>query len=58
MKVVPWNVRGACSPQKNYILWKTLFSREWDILCVVEHKCHNLGGSITHWRGYLVYYTG
>ena len=57
MKVVSWNVRGTC-PQKNYILWKTLFSRECDIPFAVEHKCHDLARSVTHWHGYSIYYVG
>ena len=28
MKVVTWNVRGACSPHKKYILWETFLSIE------------------------------
>ena len=28
MKLVSWNVRGAYSPHKKYILWKTLFDKE------------------------------
>ena len=39
MKVVTWNVTGACSPHKKYMLWETLLSRECDILCAIEHKC-------------------
>ena len=58
MKVVSWNMRATCSPQKNYILWQTLFSKEWDILCAVEHKCRDLVGYVTHWCGYSIYYAG
>ena len=47
MKVVSWNVRGASSPPKKYyILWKTLFDKEWDVLCAMEHKSHDLVGSV------------
>ena len=48
-EVVTWNVRGTCSP---YILWKTLLSRKWDILCAVEHKCHELVGLTIQLCGY------
>ena len=58
MKVVTWNVRGACSPHKKYILWETLLSKEWDVLCAVEHKCHELAGSTVHLRGYSSFYAG
>ena len=58
MKVVTWNVRGACSPHKKYLLWETLLSNEWDILCAVEHKCHELAGSTVHLRGYSSFYAG
>ena len=58
MKVVSWNVRGASSPHKKYILWKTLFDKDWDVLCVVEHKCHDLERSVLHLRGYSAYYAG
>ena len=51
MKVVTWNVRGACSPHKKYLLWETL-------LCEVEHKCHELAGSTVHLRGYSSFYAG
>ena len=52
MKVVTWNVREVCSPHKKLILWETLLSKEWDVLYGVEHKCHELVGSIVHLRGY------
>ena len=58
MKVVTWNVRGACSPDKKYILWETLLSKDCDVLCAVEHKCHELAGSTVHLRGYLSFYAG
>ena len=58
MKVVTWNVRGACSPHKKYMLWETLLSKEWDVLCAVEHKCHELAGSTVHLRGYSSFYAG
>ena len=45
MKVVTWNV-------KKYLLWETLLSNEWDILCAVEHKCHELAGSRVDLRGW------
>ena len=32
IKVVTWNVRGACSPHAQYILWEILLSKEWDVL--------------------------
>ena len=51
-------MRGASSPHKKYILWKTLFDKEWDVLCAVEHKCHDLAGSVLHLHGYSAYYAG
>ena len=56
MKVVTWNVRGACSPHKKYLLRETLLCKQWVVLCAVEHKCHELAASIVHLRGYSSLY--
>ena len=58
MKVVCWNVRGASSPHKKFFFWQTVFNKQWDVVCAVEHKCHDLSGSILHLRGYSTYYAG
>ena len=51
-------MREACSLHKKYLLWETLLNKEWDVLCVVEHTCHELAGSIVHLRGYSSFYAG
>ena len=56
MKVISWNVRGASSHHKKYILWKTLSNKEWDVLCALQHDCHDLAGSVLHLYGYSAYY--
>ena len=58
MKVVTWNVRGACSRHKKYILWEALLSKEWDVLCAGEYKCHEVAGSTVHLCGYSSLYVG
>ena len=58
MKIVTWNVRGICSPSKQYGMWKSIFNSEWDILCVVEHKEHAKSGSSFHHKQYHVFYAG
>ena len=51
MKVVSWNVRGACSPHTKYIHFTEKCIKEWDTLFVVVHKCHDLAGIIIYLRG-------
>ena len=52
-------MQGASSPHKIYTLWKTLIEKEWDVLCAVEHKCHDLARSVNlHLNGHFAYYAG
>ena len=46
----------SCFPHKKYEVWETFLRREWDIFCVVEHKCHELVGSTIHSCGYSTIY--
>ncbi|MCO5566865.1 hypothetical protein L7F22_020548 [Adiantum nelumboides] len=58
MKLVNWNVQGISSRKKQYVLWQTLLSNKWDVLCAVEHKQHRQvsGGFI--YKGFHVFFSG
>ena len=43
MKVASWSVQGSSSPQEMYVR-KTLFDKEWDVSCAIQHKCDDLTG--------------
>lgn len=58
MKLVHWNVRGISSRKKQYVLWQTLLSSQWDVLCAVEHKQHAQAGSGFEHRDFHVFFNG
>ena len=55
MKVVSWNMREASSPLRSKYYGKLYFDKAWDVLCAIEHKCHDLAGSALHLCGYSAY---
>lgn len=58
MKILSFNVKGLNDPNRLSMFHQWVLQSDGDIILVQEHKMHNRGGEIFHFKGYTCFYGG